>query len=213
MGYHRAGFDVLGIDLAEQPDYPFAFARRDVLEALADARMLRAHRIVGVHASPPCQRYSSMGNRDRGHRSNVANENPDLIGPTRDAILATGLPYVIENVVGARAELLSPVQICGRALGFPIHRHRLFETSFSLLVPKCVPGRDPFGIYGALPDGRLLWTRSDGSEYRAVKGLEPARVAMGMPWASSWDGVREAIPPAMTELIGTQLMAQIRSSS
>jgi DNA (cytosine-5)-methyltransferase 1 len=135
--------------------------------------------------------------------------HPTLIPATRELLKATGLPYVIENVAGAVAEMESPIRLCGRSLGLSIHRHRLFETNFPLMAAPCTGGTDPFGVYGKL-DGRLLWKRSDGSELHAPKTLEEAQEAMGMPWAD-WDGVREAIPPAMTEHIGHYLLTHLNA--
>jgi DNA (cytosine-5)-methyltransferase 1 len=101
--------------------------------------------------------------------------------------------------------------VWGRSLGLPIHRHRLFETNWPVMVAPCSGGRDPFGIYGKL-DGRRLWNRSDGTIYSAVGTLEEAQAAMEMPWAD-WDGVREAIPPRYTEEIGTQLMSHLKAQA
>lgn len=195
MGYHRAGFDVVGVDINPQPDYPFPFIQDDALTVAGDWQDFDA-----IHASPPCQAYTTMNNR---HGSS----SPPLIHVTREMLQATGLPYVIENVPGALKALHNPVRVCGRAVGMEWHRHRMFETSFPLLVGHCQKGRDAFGIYGKL-DGRRLWRRADGSIYRAARTLQEARDVMGMPWAN-WDGVREAVPPAMTEHVGRQLLAHI----
>jgi DNA (cytosine-5)-methyltransferase 1 len=216
MGYARAGFEVVGVDIAPQPRYPFRFYEDDALDFLRgyllgvdeDPRGLPWD---AIHASPPCQAHTAMSNRWRG-AGGLADERPNLIGETRRLLLTTGLPYVIENVPGARKELRDPVQLCGRSLGLTIHRHRLFETNFPLLVPGCPGGTDEFGIYGKAHDGRRLWTRKNGSVYRAAATLEEAQDAMEMPWAE-WHGVKEAIPPAMTELVGTALMAHLRQKA
>lgn len=154
-----------------------------------------------IHASPPCQAYTNMSNRHG--RSAYA-----LIPEVRQLLDETGLPYVIENVSGARNELLDPVQVCGRTVGLGIHRHRLFETNWTLMAAACSGGVDEFGIYGRHHDGRRLWNRKDGTVYRAARTLEEAQEAMGMPWAD-WYGVKEAIPPAYTELIGHQLLSHL----
>jgi DNA (cytosine-5)-methyltransferase 1 len=191
MGYHRAGFEVVGVDIKPQPHYPFEFHQADAL-AWEDFDGFEA-----VHASPPCQAYTTMNNR---HGS----KSPPLIAATRAALLRAGRPYVIENVPGARLELRNPSRLCGRACGLRLHRHRLFETSFPMLTAGCSrPDSDDVAIYGKL-DGRRLWTRRDGSELRAVGTLAEAADAMGIDWME-WDELREAIPPAFTELVGAQL--------
>ncbi|MBM3457495.1 MAG: DNA cytosine methyltransferase, partial [Armatimonadetes bacterium] len=124
MGYHRAGFDVVGVDLEPQPRYPFRFIQADALEFLAE----HGRGFEAIHASPPCQRYSRATGNHRHEK------HPDLVGVTRDLILGTGFPYIIENV--PQAPLRSPVQLCG--LMFPalrVIRHRDFESNLVLFAP------------------------------------------------------------------------------
>src|SRR4051794_38162937 len=118
MGYHRAGFDVVGVDINPQPNYPFEFVRGDALE-LGPA-MLASGAFAGASASPPCQRWAGSS-----HWHGI--DHPDLIAPTRAMLKASGLPYVIENVPGA--PLVEPVTLCGTmfglgADGFDLRRHR-----------------------------------------------------------------------------------------
>ena len=207
MGYHRAGFEVVGVDIAPQPNYPFEFHRADALETLDHPGI--AFMYSAIHASPPCQAHTAMSNRWRGSGGR-ADEHIDLIGPTRALLLETGLPYVIENVPGARAHMRSPVVLTGEMFGLGVHRPRLFESNVLLLVPP-KPDPDPrsVGVYGKAHDGRLLWERTDGSQQRAAASLEEGRVAMGIDWME-WRELAEAIPPAYAELIGHQLMAHIQ---
>lgn len=126
VGYHRAGFDVVGVDIEPQPDYPFRFYRHDALQFLAEhARLFDA-----VHASPPCQHYC------RTNRGNSGNHlaYPDLVADIRRALERTALPYVIENVPGA--PLHDPVTLCGEMFGLRVIRHRLFESNLPLLQPE-----------------------------------------------------------------------------
>lgn len=205
VGYHRAGFDVVGVDIAPQPNYPFAFRQGDALDYLQ--RQLVTEGLISstggfdaIHASPPCQAYTSMNNR---HGSS----SPPLIRQTRELLQASGLPYVIENVVGARSELRNPVLLTGEMFHLRVHRPRLFETNWLLLAPRA-PRRqqNPVAVYGK-QDGRLLWTRKDGTELRGAL-LPEALEAMGIDWMT-WDELREAIPPDFTELIGLQLMQHV----
>src|SRR4051794_16680153 len=106
VGYHRAGFDVVGIDIAPQPHYPFEFIQADALTAL-DLFGMRIGDFDAVHASPPCQSYSVSCN----YRPENRTKYPDLVAPTRELLYEIGLPYVIENVPGA--PLHSPIMLCG----------------------------------------------------------------------------------------------------
>ncbi len=204
MGYHRAGFDIIGVDIDPQPLYPFPFMQTDAMALLArmvDGSAGITYGLTAIHASPPCQSYSNMSNR---HGS----KELELIAPVRDLLRAIGKPYVIENVVGARAHMESPMSMHGGQFGIGVYRPRLFESNMLLTPPPKAPRpKDAAAVYGRKEDRRRLWTRRDGSELRAAS-LEEAREAMGMPWAS-WNGCREAIPPAYTEFIGRQLMAHI----
>lgn len=192
-GYHLAGFSVLGVDIDPQPSYPFSFFQHDALEVAAEM----AQDFDAVHASPPCQGYTTMNNR---HGSS----SPLLIDEVRDLLQATGKPWVIENVVGARSYMRHPVLLHGGMFGLDVYRPRLFETNWLLMSPpRAKRPEDAAAIYGK-NDGRRLFTRVDGSELR-VATLERAREAMEMPWAD-WHGVKEAIPPAYTRWIGERLL-------
>lgn len=215
MGYHRAGFEVIGVDLDPQPFYPFEFFQRDALDLLADCTFgatvdFGTHGVTfdAIHASPPCQRYSEMNRRWPGAKE----KHPDLIAPTRELLISTGLPYVIENVMGAAKELRDAVVIEARSLGgTELARARLFETNWFLMVPPRV-GKSvkvTIGVYGDRPDGRELNSRYPGTT-RAANSLEEAQRIMGMDWAD-WHGTKEAIPPDYTELIGYQLLTHVRS--
>ena len=116
MGYHRAGFEVVGVDIAMQKNYPFEFHQADALEYLQE----HGHEFDAIHASPPCQAYSvtySLPN---------VGEYPELIEPIRELLISSGKPYVIENVPGA--PLINPVELCGSMFGLNVIRHRRFET-------------------------------------------------------------------------------------
>jgi DNA (cytosine-5)-methyltransferase 1 len=203
MGLHHAGFEVVGVDLRPQPRYPFCFIQADALRPPFDLRTFDL-----VWASPPCQVYTQMSARWRG-RSARTDGHPDLIGPTRDLLRAAGVPYAIENVIGARRHMLHPITLCGAQFGLGVHRPRLFETSFFMLVPQTA--RSPVGavgVYGKRPDGRRLWTRSDG-DLRAAKSLEEGARAMGVGWML-WSELKEAVPPAYSEFIGRDFLERAR---
>jgi len=218
-GYERAGFDVYAIDLDPQPNNPHPFHQGDALEALrtviASRRIEFTHKdgrveslsldeFDAIHASPPCQGYTTMS-----AKYPVAQALwPQLITPTRKLLEATGKPYVIENVAGARKHMRSPMKLSGGMFGLGVERPRLFESNIPL---QSLPFRraDPVvGVYGRSHDGRRLWTRADGTELRAARTLAEGRLAMGIGWME-WHELTEAIPPAFTEHIGIQLLEHI----
>ncbi len=212
MGYHRAGFDVVGVDIKPQPHYPFEFRQGNALE-VAGWISGRGNWIEGfdaIHASPPCQRYS-----DLAYRNGNADEHPDLIGPTRKLLEATGRPYVIENVEGA--PLIDPVRICGSffnlgASGYRLRRHRLFETNWPVRGRRCSCPLDRRPVIDVSGGGPTHAPRTDGKGGRTYKGTaDQARAAMGIDWMTKAE-LNEAIPPAYTELIGHQLLAHIRAT-
>lgn len=196
VGYWQAGFNVIGVDIAPQPRYPFTFVQADALDVLrGQIAGLGIRQFAVIHASPPCQLFSNT-QRIRG------NEHPDLIGPTRDLLVPLGIPYVIENVMGAKDELIDPVMLCGAM--FPelrVYRHRLFESSVELSTPA-----HPAHTHKQTKMGR---TPVSGEFIHVVgnfSGVEYAKQAMGIDWMGR-DELREAIPPAFTKYIGLQLLA------
>lgn len=196
MGYSRAGFEVVGVDINPQPHYPFEFHRADALTFPLDGFDV-------VHASPPCQAYSAM-------RHPVGNEAPALIEPTREALRATGLPYVIENV--ERAPLLDALRLCGTMFDLRVRRHRLFEIQppvFALLSPcSCRHGVIKGTLIGHRVAGKVL----PGRTQPPPATESDRREAIGVPWMTTTEA-RQAIPPAYTEWIGRQLMATVERAA
>ena len=196
MGYHRAGFEVVGVDINPQRHYPFEFHQADALE------FCREHgtEFDVIHASPPCQAYSITGNlaRSQGHNASKV----DLIQPTRECLRASHLPYVIENVPGA--PLVFPIMLCGSMFGLKVRRHRLFESNANMLARECdhkTQGR-PVGVYGSRNDDIPCGGRT-------ARTLEEAQLAMGIDWMP-WSKLVLSIPPAYTEFIGKQLMEWLK---
>lgn len=126
MGYHRAGFEVVGVDIADQPNYPFEFHRADAMRFPLDG-------FDAIHASPPCQRYAPS-TRSGGGR---ASDHPDLVGPVVGRLIDAGRPWVVENV--PHAPMVPDFVLCGSMFGLDVRRHRWFLTSWSgfVLVPPC----------------------------------------------------------------------------
>ena len=201
MGYHRAGFDVTGVDISPQPRYPFEFIQADALEVLADPAFLA--RFDAIHASPVCKGYSvsSLSHRVRGRTY------PDQIGPARDLLEASGLPWVIENV--PRAPLRPDYRLCGCMFGLRSRHHQLirerwFETSWHGfdLRPGCWHPGPPVTVAG---HGQPSWTRAHGEHPVTVQDW---RQAMGIGWMTR-DELAQAIPPAYTEWVGERLLGHL----
>ena len=197
MGYHRAGFDIVGIDIAPQPNYPFVFIQGDALDT-----SLWPDQLDAIHASPPCQRYS-----DLAKRNNNADDWPDMVADVRCALEQTGLPYVIENVEGA--PLIDPVRVCGTV--FPnqlrVIRHRLFESNAAIEGTPCKPHPLVFTYdkrkrhYGKLDQDTSYVQVTGGGNATLANKLD----AMGCDWMRTHHEVNEAIPPAYTQWIGEQI--------
>lgn len=192
-GYAAAGFDVTGIDLKHGKRYPYNYIRGDVLEYLQDYEFLRSFDVI--HASPPCQTHSITQ-----HLRNAQGKTTsklDLIPQTRAALIASGKPYIIENVPGS--PLINPVQLCGSSFNLRVRRHRLFESNMPINGTTCnhkAQGR-PVGVYGSLND-----QIPNGG--RTATDIAEARQAMGIDWAI-WTELVEAIPPVYTEYLGKQI--------
>lgn len=198
VGYAEAGFEVVGVDINAQPNYPLPFLQHDVLKL--DLKFIRL--FDAVHASPPCQSYSDLAKRNRN-----ADAWPRLIEPVRDILFRSGLPYIIENVEGA--PLISPVMLCGTMFkGLRVIRHRLFEANFPILTPKHGPHPKVHTFdkrkshYGKTNDMRDFVQVTGGGNCTVVA----ARDAMGINWMTK-NELNEAIPPAYTRFIGKQLLA------
>lgn len=202
VGYHRAGFDVIGVDIKPQPHYPFEFIQDDALEWLGQYNPRTCsyvHGISAIHASPPCQRYTSLA---AGNNAN-ADKYPDYVDTTRELLIATGLPYVIENV--PNAPLHSPILLCGEMFGLSVIRHRLFESNLLLMQPPHVPHRGRVAGYrhGESFDGPYFAVYGDGG---GKGSIQEWRDAMGIDWMQTKHELAESIPPAYTQFIGEQLI-------
>lgn len=215
MGYHQAGFDVVGVDIRPQPRYPFEFIQTDCLTL--DPDFVRS--FDAIHASPPCQAHTAMKTMHN------ARKHLDLVPQTRAMLIASGLPWAIENVVGA--PLIAPITLCGTMFGLGVEdadlqRHRLFELSHPMVfVPQCQHGqRDTIGVYGGHARNRrrarVIGVYGEGardSRRKFDKGVpdftvEQAREAMGIDWMTLAE-LCQAIPPAYTKFIGQHLMRHL----
>lgn len=199
-GYHRAGFEVVGIDVRPQPRYPFQFIQADAMK-LDEGFMSGFH---AIHASPPCQRYSDLAKRNGN-----AEAHPDLVEPVRMLLHFIGRPYVIENVEGA--PLIDPVKLCGTMFpGLRVLRHRLFETDW----PLSQPAHPKHPLVYTMDKRKAHFQRLDQeTAFVQVTGggncsIAAAATAMGIDWMTKQE-LNEAVPPAYTQFIGEQLLTYL----
>lgn len=207
MGYFRAGWEVVGVDIEEQPNYPFPFIRMDALDC---ARLIPF--FDAVHASPPCLRDTAM----KYAPGAKGDSHPEVIGPTRDMLQASGKPYVIENVMPAK--LVKPVVLNGFMFGlgattsdgtrFHLERKRKFETNWPLIPPTGWEPRKPIiGVWGGHVRNRSA--EHGGRKTRDFVGENKPRLmreAMGIDFPQSMNEMSQAVPPAYTEFVGARLM-------
>jgi DNA (cytosine-5)-methyltransferase 1 len=211
-GYADAGFEVVGVDVKPQPRYPFVafeadapdFLRGLVAGALVLGFYLRD--FAAIHASPPCPRYSAGSTNWNGRPG----DHPDLVGPMRELLDATGLPYVMENVPGA--PMRNHVQLCGSSFGLRVRRHRFFEVNWPLLVPPCnhwwqASNTNRLRSGYVPPENAIVPVYGGG---QAGFTVEMCREAMGIDWMTT-DELNDAIPPAFTEHIGGALLDALRA--
>lgn len=200
MGYMRAGFEVMGMDINPQPSYPFTFVQMDVMTLSPEFIAMEFDAVV---ASPPCQFYSITANLH-------TNVHPDLVAPTRALLRATGLPYVIENVPGAPLE--NPVVMCGSSFALPIRRHRLFESNLPLTGPACDHAwqnrHKPYIVHNSKARGGPARTgvvsvhgaeqhSEDGFSWRNDYNIWQASVALGIDWMKTKYELNQSIPPCV----------------
>jgi DNA (cytosine-5)-methyltransferase 1 len=192
MGYHRSGFDVVGVDNRPMPRYPFEFHQADALAFLE----AHGHEYDVIHASPPCQRYC----RGTHNREN----HPDLLPITRTRLEENFKPWIIENVIGS--PMRGDIRICGCMVGLPlIRRVRLFESSMPIfnLLRTCHHDGPVITVTGTgVPSGTIAsWGR--------LISFQEMKDAMGIDWMTRKE-LSQAIPPAYTEYIGRRIMEAIK---
>ncbi len=206
MGYHRTGFEVVGVDIKLQPHFPFEFHQADALDFPLDG-------FDAIHASPPCQAYSIL----RHLPWLKGKQWPALIDVVRERLRASGRHWVIENVEDAP---LAGVVLCGLSFGLPVYRHRKFETSFFFLAPPHEKHRAVIG-HGRHANDRRRGTLNAGSASGSWSTPQPiitvaggqfrksdGERALGIDWMTKYE-LTQAIPPAYTEYIGYHLLGAI----
>ena len=203
MGYHRAGFEVTGVDIKPQPRYPFEFHQADALDVLSDEVFAIDQvwwtRFDAIHASPPCQDHSVLAIlQEQQHGTGW------MLEETVRRLRATGLPYVVENVGNAARKMQTTLTLHGGMFGLGVNRLRRFQSNvliFGVMAPRTVDPIDVTGTGG--PASRPLGQR--GGIHRKPRNLAEAREAMGIEWMTRAE-LNQAVPPAYTEHIGRQLI-------
>lgn len=203
VGLARAGFVVTGVDIAPRVEYPFPVHRADAVEFIRD----EGPNFDLIVAGPPCQSHSTLtkGNRGRGW----TDSHTDLIAATRDALVSTGRPWIIENVSGARPELRSPILLCGLMFGLKVFRHRLFESNMPLTAPEH-PSHTGHRVagwrHGVKYAGDMFAVYGDGGG----KGtLAEWQAAMDIDWITDRTCLAEAIPPPYSDHLGRQAASML----
>jgi DNA (cytosine-5)-methyltransferase 1 len=190
MGYHRAGFEVVGVDIAPQPRCPFEFVQADATDYPLDG-------FDAIHASPPCQDHMQTPHRKHG--------TGWMLPHTRSRLLDQDAPWVIENVPGA--PMRADIQLCGCFVGLELRRVRWFETSWCAFF-MTPPHHHPHPVPSVVGHGTPSWVREKLGYNPTIADY---RASMGIDWMNR-DELSQAIPPAYTELIGAQLMVFVRSA-
>ena len=212
VGYHRAGFDVVGVDVVAQPRYPYAFVQGDALGVMdrllagGDVEGYRLGDVAAVAASPPCQAWAQATLSQR----RAGKVYPDLLTPMRPRLEASGLLWVIENVPGA--PLRPDYKLCGCMFGLELpgvgqlRRERWFETSWhaaGFQMPHWHWG-PAISIAG---HGTPQWMRAKTGHV----GVAAWRQVMQIGWMTRQE-LTEAVPPAYTELVGRTLLGHITAT-
>lgn len=200
VGYDWAGFEVVGVDIEPQPHFPFEFHQADALEYPLDG-------YDAYHASPPCQIHSVMTElqKAKGQMKNYINLIPD----TRRLLIATGKPFVIENVdsKSVRRHLDNPIRLCGSMFSLGVIRHRLFECHPFIFPAGHYPEKhrsvSQRADYSCVVGMGGVWRKRNGSRL-----TEDWMTAMGIDWMNRYE-LTQAIPPAYTEFIGRHLLKAI----
>lgn len=193
LGYEQAGFEVVGVDINPQPKYRGKFIQADAIEYLK----ANWQNFDAVHASPPCQKYSLSSMQFR----RAGKQYVDLVKPTRDALIETGLPHILENVPGS--PLINPIVLCGSMFGIRTYRHRLFESNITLIAP-----RHPAHIAPNAKMGRPI----KGNEFIQYVGHFPGvkivQEMTGLTWLGQAE-LAQSIPPQYTRYLGAQLISYL----
>jgi hypothetical protein len=212
-GYQQAGFTVVGVDIKRRRDY----CGDDFFEGDAIDYVTRfGHLYDGIHTSPPSQERCTLTNGTNASRG-WGRTHTQWVPATREALEATGKPYIIEQPQGHKGLIRMDIRLCMDMFrtGPPpwVQRHRDFEISgFTVEQPKH-PKHEGYvrGMrHGVLRDGPYVAAYGNGGGKATVAEMQ---YALRMPWVFDREDLTEAIPPPYTEHIGKALMQFLRNST
>lgn len=191
MGYHRAGFEVVGVDIEPQPNYPFEFHRADALAFLAE----HGSDFDAIHASPPC--------RDHTPLTSVAGVDGSkwLLDATLKRLADSAVPWIVENVMAAK--MRADVVLCGGMFGLRTYRHRKFAVDPR--IPLTLPVHPKHVALTATKQRKRRWEEGWHVSITGDVGTYLGPEAMGIDWMTG-NELSQAIPPAYTQFLGSQLM-------
>jgi DNA (cytosine-5)-methyltransferase 1 len=195
-GYEKAGFEVVGVDILTQPKHKGNFVQSDAFEYLKEY----GHLFDAIHASPPCQEYSPSTKQFRM----AGKEYPDLIAQTREALIKSGKPYVIENV--PNSPLVNPVVLCGTMFGMRTYRHRLFESNIHIDQPE-----HPEHTAKNAKMGRPIKDDEFIQYVGHFPGVKMVQEMCGTPWLGQKE-LAQSIPPQYTKYIGLVLIEYLKKN-
>ncbi len=209
VGYSRAGFDVVGVDMHSQENYPFGFMQMDALDALrkliageglefSDGRIIDLADISVIAASPPCQKYSVVAGLASDTKTAV-----DLVAPVRELLIETGKTYVIENVPGAPF-VGAPLLLCGTMFDLRVRRHRYFENNAGLWLPP-----QTCNHWSKINENGFCTMFGKGASKEKGGNKAAWQAASGIDWMIVPE-MSQAIPPAYTEYIGGKLIEMVK---
>lgn len=204
-GYNQAGFEIMGMDIKNQPNYPYKFQQSDALEILKDVSFLKSFDLI--HASPPCQAHTRAKHlrTAQGGKSRFT----DLLTPCLELLRKSGVPWIVENVPGAPGMEKAVVE-CGSSYDLKVRRHRLFlSDDIPIEGSVCNHKKQgkPIGVYHVMGDtckGVCSKTGKMVIGGSTAKNLEEGLWAMGMSRTITWNELKEGFPPAYTFHLGTQ---------
>lgn len=164
------------------------------------------------HGSPPCQGSAAptLGT-NKARNLLTGRAHPHLIAPARQALRESGRPFTIENVPPAvkREGLRPDLRLCGEMFGLGVLQHRVFEVE-GFNIPQPAHRRHRGYVrgwrHGVYRDGPYVAAYGEGGGKATVAEMQAAK---GIDWTGDHLALREAIPPAYAQLVGTALIEHL----
>lgn len=224
-GYESAGVRIgRGVDLFEQPHYPYPFTQADGLEVLGGRPFLRhvvdPDAFDALHTSWPCQPFTRARHL-RDAQGGKARFGVDLLTPGLALLRERWAhkAWIVENVPSREVTaIMAPrageylTTLCGSMFGLDVQRHRHFLTNFPVVPLPCrherfpldpISGKPrPWGVYHVAAD-------SVPAGGRTARDAEHGRHVMGSRRLLPWDALKEGFPPAYTAYIGAHLLVHL----